>query len=81
MPRHHATTFHHLMQALHRQTGQRVMVLADDYDKPILMASSPVCAPFVFVCHRGRWMAASALDAMPGKLRRRPHGHRIHPKS
>ena len=30
--------FRHLMQALHRQTGQRVVVLVDDYDKPILDA-------------------------------------------
>ena len=44
------------------------------------MASSLVCAPLVFVCRRGRWMAASGLDAMPGELRRRPRGHRIYPK-
>ena len=30
--------FHHLLQALHRQAGQRVVVLVDDYDKPILDA-------------------------------------------
>ena len=37
-----------------------------------------VYAPQVFVRHQGRWMGASALDAMPGRLRRRPHGSRIH---
>ena len=30
--------FRHLMQALHRQAGQRVVVLVDEYDKPILDA-------------------------------------------
>ena len=30
--------FHHLVQALHRQHGQRVAVLIDEYDKPILDA-------------------------------------------
>ena len=30
--------FRHLLQALHRQTGQRVAVLVDEYDKPILDA-------------------------------------------
>ena len=30
--------FRHLMQALHRRTEQRVVVLVDDYDKPILDA-------------------------------------------
>ena len=28
--------FRHLLQALHRKTGQRVAVLVDEYDKPIL---------------------------------------------
>ena len=31
-----ATRFHHLIQALHRQDNQRVAVLVDEYDKPIL---------------------------------------------
>ena len=30
--------FRHLLQVLHRQTGQRVAVLVDEYDKPILDA-------------------------------------------
>ena len=30
--------FRHLLQTLHRQTGQRVAVLVDEYDKPILDA-------------------------------------------
>ena len=30
--------FRHLLQALHRKTGQRVAVLVDEYDKPILDA-------------------------------------------
>ena len=33
-----AARFRHLLQALHRQTGQRVAVLVDEYDKPILDA-------------------------------------------
>ena len=30
--------FRHLLQSLHRRTGQRVVVLVDEYDKPILDA-------------------------------------------
>jgi len=30
--------FRHLLQALHKKTGQRVVVLVDEYDKPILDA-------------------------------------------
>ena len=30
--------FYHLLEALHHQTGQRVVVLVDEYDKPILDA-------------------------------------------
>ena len=30
--------FRHLIRALHRETGQRVVVLVDEYDKPILEA-------------------------------------------
>ena len=32
--------FRHLLRALHRETGQRVAVLVDEYDKPILEALS-----------------------------------------
>ena len=39
-----------------------------------------VYAPLVVARHQGRWMAASALDAIPGKPRRRPDGNRIHPR-
>ena len=35
---HASFRFRHLLQALHRQTGQRVAVLVDEYDKPILDA-------------------------------------------
>ena len=31
-----AARFRHLIQSLHRQSGQRVVVLVDEYDKPIL---------------------------------------------
>ena len=35
----------HLIRALHRQTGQQVVVLVDEYDKPILDAlDDPACA-------------------------------------
>lgn len=35
----------HLIRALHRQTGQQVAVLVDEYDKPILDAlDDPACA-------------------------------------
>lgn len=40
-----------------------------------------VYAPLVFARHRGRWMAASALDAIPGKPRPCSHGNQIHPRS
>ena len=33
-----AARFRHLLQALHQRTGQRVAVLVDEYDKPILDA-------------------------------------------
>ena len=33
-----AARFRHLLQALHKETGQRVAVLVDEYDKPILDA-------------------------------------------
>ena len=33
-----AARFRHLLQALHKKTGQRVAVLVDEYDKPILDA-------------------------------------------
>ena len=33
-----ASRFRHLLQALHRQSGQRVAVLVDEYEKPILDA-------------------------------------------
>ena len=33
-----AVRFRHLLQALHKETGQRVAVLVDEYDKPILDA-------------------------------------------
>ena len=38
--------FAYLLEALHRQTGQRVVVLVDEYDKPILdVLAEPEMAP------------------------------------
>ena len=45
--RHQSATgrLRHLIRTLHRQTGQRVVVLVDEYDKPILDAlDDPICA-------------------------------------
>ena len=42
-----AARFRHLRQALHGQTGQRVAVLVDEYDKPILDALA-LGAPVLF---------------------------------
>jgi hypothetical protein len=33
--------FGHLLRQLHAQTGQRVVVLVDEYDKPILGTITP----------------------------------------
>ena len=40
-----------------------------------------VYAPLVLARHQGRWMAASTLDAIPGKPRPRSHGNQIYPRS
>ena len=40
-----------------------------------------VYAPLVLARHRGRWMAASALDAIPGKPQLCSHGDQIHLRS
>ena len=56
--------FRHLMQALHRQTGKRVAVLVDEYDKPILDAlDAPEAARTNRDFLRGLYATIKASDA------------------
>ena len=56
--------FRHLMQALHRQTGKRVVVLVDEYDKPILDAlDAPEAARANRDFLRGLYATIKASDA------------------
>ena len=56
--------FRHLMQALHRQTGKRVAVLVDEYDKPILDAlDAPEAARANRDFLRGLYATIKAGDA------------------
>ena len=65
-PRHDtaAARFRHLIQALHRRDGQRVAVLVDEYDKPILDAlEAPEVARANRDYLRGLYSAIKVSDA------------------
>ena len=56
--------FRHLMQALHRQNGERVVVLVDEYDKPILDAlDAPEAARANRDYLRGLYSTVKSSDA------------------
>ena len=56
--------FRHLVQALHRQSGQRVVILVDEYDKPILEAlDAPEVARANRDYLRGLYSTIKASDA------------------
>ena len=56
--------FRHLMQALHRKTGKRVVVLVDEYDKPILdTLDTPEAARANRDFLRGLYATIKASDA------------------
>ena len=56
--------FRYLIQTLHRQTGQRVVVLVDEYDKPILEAlGTPEVAHANRLALRGLYSIIKQCDA------------------